>query len=239
MNDSVVAKICGAFLGLSAVLGLAAGPIAGMIGYPLVVDFADAATLSSFAAAWPAPFLFCLLQLSLPTLALASGLGFYHVVGIARPILVLGVLLWSLGLVLTTAQDAIEVSLAYYLPNAYAQADETTRAALLAIGGVGGTAMNVFGRLGIVAYAGLLLINLAIWRRGGRWKLVAAAGITSVVVIGCAAMLAPLSPRLGFLVIGFPIGFILLRIWMIVMAVTMLRWRADPDAIDARASATA
>jgi hypothetical protein len=233
MSDSVVAKICGACLGISAVLGLAAGPIAGMVGYPLLVDFGDEATLSSFAAAWPAPFLFCLLQVSLPTLALGSGLGFYHVVRVARPIVVLGVVLWSLGLVFTTVQDGIEVSLAYYLPSAYSQADEAARAALLAIGGVGGTAMDVFGRLGIVAYAGLLLINLAIWRRGGRWRIVAVAGITAVIVIGLAAMLAPLSPTLGFLIIGFPIGFIVLRVWMIVMAVAMLRWSARPVGTDA------
>ena len=70
MGKTTTTKVCGVCLLLSGVLGLAAAPIAMSIGYPVFVDFGDGETLSRFAEAAPAPFLFGLLQISLPTFAI-------------------------------------------------------------------------------------------------------------------------------------------------------------------------
>jgi hypothetical protein len=215
---------------LSGVLGLAAAPIAMRIGYPVFVDFGDGETLSRFAAAAPAPFLFGLLQVSLPTLALVSPLGFHYLLRNAGSTVLLGVVLNSLGLVFTTIQDGIEITLLYYLPRAYVAADEAVRPALLALGDFGGTAMGVFGRLGGVAFVGMVLINLAMWTYGGRWKFVAGLGIAAGAVILTAATLPAVSRELSFLEIGFPIGFIALRIWMIAAALIMIRWAPEHGA---------
>jgi hypothetical protein len=195
------------------------------LGYPIFIHYGNGETLSRFAATAPTPFLFGPLQLSLPTLALMSPLGFYYLLRGAGSGVVLGVVLNSLGLVFTTIQDGIEVTLLHYLPSAYASAEIATRPALLAIGDFGETAMNVFGRLGAVAFIGMLLINFAMWAGGGRgWKFIAGLGIGANVVILTAATLPAISAQFSFLEIGFPIGFIALRIWMIVTAVIMLRW---------------
>ena len=218
-DDAAVTKICGAFLLLSGVLGFAAAPIAMSINYPVFVDFGDGETLSRFAAASPTPFLFGLLQILLPTLALASSVGFYYWLRSSGSVVVLGVVLNSLGLVFTTIQDGIEVTLLHYLPSAYLAADEASRPALLAIGDFGDTAMGVFGRLGIIAYTGLLLINWAIWRLN-RWRWIAALYFVVFVLIAIASTAATVVPALGVL---FPIAFMLLRVWMISAALIMLR----------------
>ena len=73
----------------------------------------------------------------------------------------------------------------------------------------------------MVGYVGMLLINWAMFKRGGYWRLVAGIGLFSAVAIIIASTLGPLFPVAQA---GFPIGFILLRIWMIVMGVIMIRW---------------
>src|SRR5262245_66628900 len=123
-GDATVTKICGSGLLLSGVLGILSAPIAINVGYPVVVDFGDGETLLRFAAA-PAPLLFGLLQLFLPTLALASPLGFWYVLRSAGSIVLLGVVLNLVGLVFTTIQDAIELTLLLYLPPAYVAAGDT------------------------------------------------------------------------------------------------------------------
>jgi hypothetical protein len=219
----------------SGLLGLVIAPIAISLGYPIFIDYGDGETLSRFASTMPTPFLFGLLQLSLPTLALVSPLGFYYVLRGAGSSVVLGVLLNSLGLVFSTIQDGIEVALVHYLPPAYATADAATRPALLAIGDFGVTAMNVFGRLGSVSFVGMLLINLAMWARGSRgWKVLAGLGIAANVVILIAATLPAIFTRLSLLELGFPIGFMALRIWMVAAAVIMLRWAPQQEQIVAR-----
>src|SRR5262245_52646138 len=212
MGERTVVRFCGVCQLLAGVLGLAAAPIAMSIGYPMLVDFGDSSVLTQFAAAAPWPFLFALLQISLPTLTLSATPGFYWMLRDRGPGVVLGVALMMAGLVFTTIQDGVEVTLVHYLPAAYASATEAARPALLAIGDFGGTAMDVFGRLGSVAFAGLLLINLAMWTCGGRRRLVAALGIIAGTVILIAAFVPPLFNGLAFLAIGFPVGFIALRI---------------------------
>jgi hypothetical protein len=227
LSDTTVTRICGTCLLLSGLLGLAAPPIAIGLGLPVFVDFGDGETLSRFAALAPAPFLFALWQVSMPTLAMASSLGFYYLLQESGSAVVLGVVLNSLGLVFTTIQDGIEVTLTHYLPAAYVAAASAERPAPLALGDVGATAMGVFGRLGSVAFLGMMLINLAMWWRGGRWKLLGALGIGADVVILGAVILSALFSQLSIMGIGFPIGFIALRVWMILAAVAMWRWTPE------------
>ena len=110
-GSSSVTKICGACLLVSGVLGLGLPAFGASIGYPIFVDFGDAATLQHFAAVWPLPLWFAVLAAMVPTLTLGSGLGFYHMLKHDGAIVVLGVVLLSLGLVFTVAQDGIEVTL--------------------------------------------------------------------------------------------------------------------------------
>src|SRR5688500_3351571 len=142
-GSSSVTKICGACLLLSGVLGLGLPAFGSSIGYPIFVDFGDAATLQHFASIWPLPLWFAVLAAIVPTLTLSSGPGFYYMLKHDGAIVVLGVALLSLGLVFTVAQDGIEVTLVAYLPRAYVAADPTARPALLALGGAGATAMSV------------------------------------------------------------------------------------------------
>jgi hypothetical protein len=223
LGDATVTRICGVFLLLSGALGLVAAPVAMSIGYPVFADFGDGEALSRLAAAAPAPFLFGLLQICLPTFALASSLGFYYLLRSAGAVVVLGVVLNALGLVFTTIQDGIEVTLVHYLPASYVAADEVTQPTALAIGEFGTTAMGVFGRLGIVGYVGLLLISWGMWRLG-RWKWIAALYFAVFVLITGASIAATAIPALS---VAFPIGFTGLRIWMILAALLMLR--SGPD----------
>ena len=144
-GSSSATKICGVCLLCSGVLGLGLPPFGSSIGYPIFVDFGDAATLRHFASIWPLPLWFAVLAAMVPTLTLSSGLGFCYMLKDQGAIVVLGVVLLSLGLVFTLAQDGIELTLVASLPQAYAAADPAARPALLAIGDLGATAMNVFG----------------------------------------------------------------------------------------------
>ena len=230
MVDRSAARICGVFFLLSGVLGLVLPPLGMSIGYPIFANFGDEAMLLHFASTWPLPLWFALLQLATPAFALAGVPGFYYVLKRAGSLAVLGVVMACLGMVFTTAQDGIETTLVAYLPRAYAAADAAARPALLAIGNVGTTAMEVFaGRLGIVGYVGLLLVNWAMFKLGGRWRYLAGIGIAAVVFIQIAGILPGISAQLAFAGVGFPVGFILLRVWMIATGVIMIRWK--PDAV--------
>jgi hypothetical protein len=225
-TDRAVTKICGVFLLMSGVLGLALAPFAMHIGYPIFANFGDASMLLHFAATWPLPLWFALLSSAVPALALSSGLGFYHVLREEGSLVVLAVVLLSFGLMFTVAQDGIELTLVTYLPLAYAAADSTARPALLAIGNVGTAAMSVFaGQLGTIGYVGIFLLNWAMLKRGWPWTLLAGTGLFAAVAIVIAGTLSAQFPVARA---GFPIGFILLRLWMIVMGVIMFRWRPLP-----------
>jgi hypothetical protein len=235
VGELTVTRICGVLLLLSGVFGIAIAPIAISLEYPPFIDFGDAATLTRFAATAPVPVLFDLLQVSLPMTALVSALGFYYLLRDQGATVVLGVALYAFGLVFATIQDGIELSLAVYLPAAYVSAEPTLQPALLTLGDFGATAMDVFGRLGSLAFLGLVLINLAFWKRGR--KVVAVVGIVAASVILVAATLPAISGSLEFVGVGFPIGFMGLRVWMIASAVLMLRSKSVPRAASAGALA--
>jgi hypothetical protein len=229
MVDARATKICGTFLFLSGVLGLALAPVAMRIGYPLFADFGNGEMLLRFASTWPAPLWFDLMQVSVPALMLAAAPGFFYLLRSGGSLVVLGVVLTSLGLVFTTAQDGVELTLVVYLPRAYATADAAARPALLAIGGAGSTAMGVFaGVLGILGFVGLAMINWSMIELGGRLKLMGSVGLAAILIILIAGLPAALSIPFAFTNVGFPVGFITLRLWMIVMGVTMFRWRPAP-----------
>ena len=220
MTETTVTKLCGFFTLLSAVLGLAGAPISMSIGYPIFADFGDAETLVAMAASWPAPFLFGLLQIALPTLALAGALGYYYLLRDGGPLVVLGVVLLCSGLVFTIAQDGVEVALVDALPRAYAAAT-TERAALLAAGDVGTSAIGVFGRLGMVGLIGTLLLALSMWRLR-RWRWIAGLYFVVFALTMVANTLATMVPQLG---ITFALGYTLLRVYMLAVGVVMVRWK--------------
>jgi len=221
MADTTVTRLCGAFTLLSAVLGLAGAPIAASIGYPIFADFGDGDTLLAMASNWPTPLLFGLLQITLPTLALAGALGYYYLLKDGGPLVVLGVVLLCSGLVFTIAQDGIEIALIDALPRAYAAADAAARPALLTVGDAGTSALGVFGRLGVIGLIGTLLLALTMWRLR-RWRWIAGLYFVVFVLTMAANTLAALVPVLG---IAFPLGYSLLRVYMLAIGGVMLRWK--------------
>ena len=191
------------------------------------MDFGDAATLRRFASIWLLPLWLAVLAAIVPTLTLSSGLGFYYMLKDQGAIVVLGVAPPVVAAVFTVAQDGIEFD-AGRVPSAGVRGRRSgsqTRAA-------GDRRCRCHGheRLrrgsGMVGYVGMLLINCAMLRRGGYWRLIAGAGLLSAVAIIIASTLSPMVP---FAQAGFPIGFILLRVWMIVMAVMMIRGRLSTE----------
>jgi hypothetical protein len=223
MTDTTVTKLCGAFTLLSAVLGLVGVPIAMSIGYPIFADFGDGDTLLALASSWPAPLLFGVLQIALPTLMLGGTLGYFYLLKDGGALVVLGVVLACSGLVFTIAQDGIEVALVDALPRAYAAADAAARPGLLAVGAAGTSAIGVFGRLGIVALIGTLLLALSMWRLR-RWRWIAGLYFVVFALTTVANTLATLVAPLA---IAFPLGYTLLRVYLLAIGIVMWRWRPN------------
>jgi hypothetical protein len=212
-------RLCGVLTLLSAVLGLAAVPIAIRIGYPLPTDFGDAATLFRIASIQDASLRFGFLQILLPSLALCGAPGYYYLLRGAGSTVPVGVALMCVGWGFTTAQDGIEVALVHALPPAFAAADAASRPALLAVGELGTTALAVFGRLGTIGYFGLLLVNAGLWTTG-RWRPLAGLYFIAFAIGIPAGLFFTMVPALG---IGMPIFGVLLRIYMAAMGMLMIR----------------
>jgi hypothetical protein len=91
-----------------------------------------------------------------------------------------------------------------------------------------GSISNEFDTFTVDRREVLALINWSMIRLGGRWKLMGAVALTAILIRLLAGVPAALSIPFAFTGVGFPVGFITLRLWMIVMGVTMFRWRPVP-----------
>ncbi len=105
------------------------------------------------------------------------------------------------------------------LARSHAAAEGAQAEALLATGRLIGGLIETFIVLGdAIGFFGLLLVNLALWGLGGKWRILAAAGAAA-----CADRRRQW-PRPRWLPARLP-GFILFVAWMAAMGVAMLRAR--------------
>lgn len=211
--------------GISALLSVAV--IAATIGVgivvggggPVAIDFGDPAVLNALRGGGQGPVILSLLALVAPALSLGAGVGWHWWLKERGGYVKTGVALWYFGMVFVLFQDALELSLVAHLPAAYAEAQGAQAEALLAAGGLLGKAIETFMVLGdLISFAGLLLVNAAIWSLGGKWRILAAIGFASCVLIALGITMPGLTPA------RLP-GFILFTVWMTWSGIAMLRWR--------------
>lgn len=221
MDDRSLTSICGCFSILSALCILVAIPIGISLntGGPTAIDFGDPETLSRLQGAMPGMLLVEALALAGPTLALGAGLGWYCVLKRDGSYAVLGVLLWYVGMLFVVLQDAIEFSLVEFLPAAYSSAETALKPGLLVTGATFGRVIEVLTLLGdCVSAFGLALVNIALLRRTGSWRLLGGAGLLSSILTTAGLVF----PQWGG---GRLLGFVMFMGWMITMGIVMLRWR--------------
>jgi hypothetical protein len=226
MDDRSLAKIAGCFSILSALCILVAIPIGISLntGGPSAIDFGNPETLDRLRAAMPGMLLVEVLALAGPTLALAAGLGWHQMLRRDGSYVTLGVLLWYVGMLFVVLQDAIEFSLVEFLPAAHASAEAALKPGLLAAGAVLGRVIEVLTLLGdCVSGFGLALVNIALLRRTGSWRLLGGAGLLSTALTTAGLLL----PQLG---IARLLGFVIFMAWLITMGIVMLRWRSPATA---------
>jgi hypothetical protein len=221
MGDNSVLKIAGV-ASLLSVASIAAAIVIGIGsggGGPVAIDFGDPSVLRSMEAGGQVPVLLSLLALIGPSVSLPAGLGWHRLLAHKGSYVLVGVVLWYLGMIFVIWQDAAELTLIAHLPGAYAAADGAQAEALLAAGGLMGHAIETFIVLGdVISFFGLLLVNLAMWTLGGKWRILAAIGAASCVLIAGGVALPVLAPA------RLP-GFVLFVSWMTAMGIAMLRTR--------------
>jgi hypothetical protein len=91
----------------------------------------------------------------------------------------------------------------------------------MAVGDAGTSALGVFGRLGVIGLIGTLLLASTMWRLR-RWRWIAGLYFVVFALTMVANTLATLVPPLG---ITFPLGYSLLRVYMLTIGIVMLRWK--------------
>lgn len=219
MGDRSVLRIAGLF-SLLSVASIVAAIVIGVSlggGGPVAIDFGDPTVLRDIASAGQVPVLLSFLALVGPTLGLPAGLGWYRLLGHKGGYVLMGVVLWYLGMVFVIWQDAMELVLVAELPKAYTAADGAQAEALLAAGRLLGAAVETFIVLGdVVSFFGMVLVNVAMWTLGGRWRILAAAGAAACVLITAGVAFPALAP------VRLP-GFVLFVTWMAATGIAMLR----------------
>jgi hypothetical protein len=219
VGDGSILRIAGLF-SLLSVASIMAAIVIGVStggGGPVAIDFGDPEVLQAMAASGRVPVLLSFLALAGPTLGLPAGLGWLRLVGHKGGYVLAGVVLWYLGMVFVIWQDAMELVLVAELPQAYAAADGAQAEALLAAGRLLGAAVETFIVLGdVVSFFGMLLVNVAMWALGGRWRILATAGAAACVLITAGVAFPALAPA------RLP-GFVLFVAWMAATGLVMLR----------------
>lgn len=219
MAEPAVLRLAGtcALLSMACVVATIAIAISAGPGGAPVLEFGDAEAVRALAAAGAVPPLLSLLALISPTISLPAGIGWYRWLAPKGGLLLPGVVLWYLGMVFVIWQDALEYVLVANLPTAFVAAGGAEAAALLAAGDLLGRSITVFTILGdLVSFFGIVLVNISVWRLGGRWRLAAAAGMAGGVLI-CAGLLVP-----ALAAVRLP-GFLLFVAWMTITGIAMLR----------------
>jgi hypothetical protein len=152
MNDTSTLRIAAAFSFLSPLAIVAGVPFAaslGGVGGPGPIDFGDGVRLDRLAELGAAAVRVDLFALLGPVFAVPAVFGWYLLLRpTSRSAAQLGVALWLFGMVFIVMQDALQLALVSTLPAAHAAADIETRAAIEAVGGSLGYAIEVLAFTG-------------------------------------------------------------------------------------------
>lgn len=222
MADTSILRIAGigALLSLACIVATIAIGISSGSGGPVALDFGDPASLERMRAGGAIPPLLSLLALIGPSLGLLMGVGWWKLLGHRGGYVLAGVVLWYLGMVFVIWQDALEYVLVANLPEDYAASSGARAEALLATGALLGKSIEVFTLVGdTINFAGLLLVDWALWRSGGKWRILAVIGALSSVLIAIGLYVPSLA------IVRLP-GFMLFTAWFASMGIAMLRGRA-------------
>jgi hypothetical protein len=131
-------------------------------------------------------------------------------------------------MVFIIAQDALQVALVATLPPAYAAAEQSVRAALVAFGSSFVNIIDVFSMVGAVSYIGSGILSFAMIRSSDFPKWIAILGLLSsaLPVLSLCSRLA--LPRVTWLQLGLPIGVLAFVVLFIpAVGVVMLRWKGE------------
>jgi hypothetical protein len=232
LSDNAVIRVAAVFSFLSPLCIFADIPIIaslGGVGGPGLIDFGSGNVLRQLHAHEPRTIWVDTLALLGPTLALPIGLGWYLVLQHTSRFAALGTLLWYVGMVFIIAQDAMQLALVSRLPAAYVAADPVSKPAIEAVGGSIGYAIDVLSSVGLVSYAGFLVLSIVILQTPFIPKWVGLLGLLSVVVSIGTRLLTLVLPRPGYVAIGAPIGVFSFMACIVAIGVVMLRRGAIID----------
>jgi hypothetical protein len=235
MNDQVLLKIAGVFSILSVLANLAAFGVGSSRGLlpPTAMDFGSGDDLARLSAAHAAHVLPLALSLLSPCLAIPVGLGWLHVLKRAGAYAVCGVVMFYVGMIFVVLLDILELVLIVRLAPAYGLASEAAKPALLAFGATVELARDVLGYVGHFFGFGLgqFALGLAILKVRSVPRWLGWLSFVPAIVIGWVPVLLVLAGSAHTADSFVPVGALTFFVWLLSMAVILLRWRPEEGGV--------
>ena len=228
MNDKFITRVAGVSALLSVVVQFGAIGIAVSRGIRPggAIDFGDGAQLVAAATSEHAA---SVLGLSLATLSpfvgLPLGLGLYVLLKPAQAYALFGAVMYYVGMTITLIHEVLRIALFVKLPPAYLAAPESSKPAIVVLGGLLQYAEGMFALMAFIVMFGLGLSAFAL-------------AILSLRVVPHWLGWTLLVPAVGVGLIAYPLGYfgvttagmlvlpgmLIFFVWLVSMAVVLLRW---------------
>ena len=227
MNERRLPRLGAIFLGASVAANLIAFAIGSSRGLlpPPAFDFGDAQHLQRLAAESGRHLLPLLLGLLSPVLAVPAGVAFCHVLRPAGWIASFGTAMFFVGMVFVVLLDVCELVTIARLAPQYGQAPDFARPAILAVGAMLDTAIDVLGYVGHFFSFGLaqLAFAFAIVATPGIPNWLGWMSLVPALVIGWFVPVIALFGGATGPLTGIAILFFV--VWLVGMAVVLWRWQ--------------
>lgn len=233
LNETTLPRLGAALLMLAIVANLGAfalGTARGLMPPP-AFDFGDPQHLQRLSAESHDHALPLTLSLMSPVFALPAGLAIYQLIRPAGWTALFGTVMFFIGMIFVVLLDVLEWLAIARLAPVYGAASDVARPAMLAVGAVIDSAIDVLGYVGHFFSFGLAQLAFA-------FAIVAAPGVPNwlgwmslvpALVIGwfvpvIAMFGADAGPLAG-------VGMLVFLVWLIGMALVLWRWQPAPAAV--------
>jgi hypothetical protein len=205
---------------------------------PTAFDFGSDSDLRQLSADHAAHLVPLVLSLLSPCLAIPAGLGWWHVLGRAGWPALFGIVMFYVGMIFVVLLDVLELVSIMRLAPAYDLVSEAARPALLGFASTVELTRATLRHIGhFFGFAlGQLALGVAVLREPSLPRWLGWLSFVPAVLIGWLATVLELSGRSAGPAV--PVGILAFVVWVLAMAVVLLRWKLPIESARSRNGAT-